>query len=253
MCTGDYAAKMERCVESARRAGVFREFHVLADRQVEGCQCYDAMQCDKSDGMFKLHYLKVGMSRLPFEFFIWVDSDTTFLRNPVNILELLRHSPIHVPLDFNLAKLSEDVAWRGCSSEKLRGLFRDQGVVNDAFLSQSAFWIVAREAIDLVYDLAVRFWHASRQFNLNADANAALGYAMQMLCGNPSAHALDSYGTVWANDYAGACRTGHVDECFSWRWQHPLGGPQMDVSPAVVHAPHARDWRAPKEAQEAAT
>ncbi len=80
---GDYGALMERCVRSAREAGVFKEFHVLTDRPLEGCECYDAYQIEKENGLFKLHYLKAGMSRLNFDYFVWIDADTLFARNPV--------------------------------------------------------------------------------------------------------------------------------------------------------------------------
>lgn len=63
VCDGPYGAMMEHCVRTARQAGVFKEFHVLADRPLEGCESYDAYQIDKAHGLFKLHYLKVGMSR----------------------------------------------------------------------------------------------------------------------------------------------------------------------------------------------
>src|SRR5260370_13683024 len=95
VCDGPYGGMMERCVRTARAAGVFKEFHVLTDRLIVGCECYDAMQCDKAHRLFKLHYLKVGMSRLSFDYFIWLDADSVFVGNPVDILGPLRHSPIH--------------------------------------------------------------------------------------------------------------------------------------------------------------
>ena len=64
VCDGIYGAMMEHCVDTARSAGVFKEFHVFTDRPLEGCECYDAYQFEKTSGLFKLHYLKVGMSRL---------------------------------------------------------------------------------------------------------------------------------------------------------------------------------------------
>ena len=70
VCDAAYSAMMEYCVSTARQAGVFKEFHVLTDRPIEGCECYDAYQFEKTHGLFKLHYLKVGMSRLNFDYYI---------------------------------------------------------------------------------------------------------------------------------------------------------------------------------------
>jgi len=107
VCDGAYGAMMEHCVRTARNAGVFKEFHVLTDRPLEGCECYDACQLEKTHGLFKLHHLKVGMSRLSFDYFIWLDADTVFARNPFDLLGSLGKSPIHLPLELNLSALSE--------------------------------------------------------------------------------------------------------------------------------------------------
>src|SRR6185437_11382416 len=163
VCDGVYGAMMERCVRTARQAGVFREFHVLTDRPLEGCGCYDAFQFEKEHGLFKLHYLKVGMDRLNFEYFIWLDADTVFVRSPVDVLGPLGKSPIHVPLELNLSRLNEDRVWKGASTHRLRELMCEQGIVNQAYLFSSAFWIVHHDAIDAVYDLALGFWHKAKE------------------------------------------------------------------------------------------
>jgi hypothetical protein len=185
VCDGPYAAMMENCVRTARETGVFKEFHVLTDRPIEGCECYDAMQCDKTHGLFKLHYLKAGMSKLLFDYFVWIDAETVFKRNPVNLLDCLSKSPVHVPLETNLSKLEEDRRWRGTSLFQLRELFRQEGVSNQVYLSSSAFWIVHREAIDSVYELALGFWHKAKAAGVTVHVAAALGHAMQMLCADP--------------------------------------------------------------------
>lgn len=66
-------------------------------------------------------------SRLPFDYFIWLDADTVFARNPVDILAPLGHSPIHVPLEVNLLAIS-DRERKGISCFKLRELFTEAGI-----------------------------------------------------------------------------------------------------------------------------
>jgi hypothetical protein len=53
VCDGPYTQMMQHCVQTARDAGVFTQFHVLTDRPLAGCECYDAYQCDKAQGLFK--------------------------------------------------------------------------------------------------------------------------------------------------------------------------------------------------------
>src|SRR5205823_1053052 len=108
VCDGAYGAMMEYCVRSAREAGVFKEFHVLTDRPLTSCECYDSYQSEKTGGLFKLHYLKAGISRLNIDYYVWVDADSAFVRNPIDLLGPLGKSPIHVPLVFNLTSLKAD-------------------------------------------------------------------------------------------------------------------------------------------------
>jgi hypothetical protein len=113
VCDGAYGAMMERCVRTARAAGVFKEFHVLCDRPLAGCESYDAYQIEKARHLFKLHYLKVGMSRLNFDYFVWLDADTMFLRHPLDLLKCLGKSPIHVPLELDLSTVGRRSHGRG--------------------------------------------------------------------------------------------------------------------------------------------
>lgn len=236
VATGAYAALMEDCVRTARAAGVFKEFHVLTDRPLAGCECYDAMQCDKGDGLFKLHYLKAGMSRLLFDYFVWVDADTVFVRNPVDVLAPLGRSPIHVPLEFNLSALAEDRLWKGRSCLELRALLEQAGLSNQPYLSQSAFWIVRREAIDTVYELALEFFNRTKRDGRALNVDVALGFAMQILCGDPEAHLLTAHPDLWASD---DCRQGGCHELGGglWTWRHPLSDQTILVRPAIVHVP----------------
>lgn len=230
---------MENCVRTARAAGVFKQFHVLCDRPLEGCECYDAFQCDKAHGLFKLHYLKVGMSRLAFDFFVWIDADTVFVRNPVHMLGALGRSPIHVPLELNLSVMKADCMWKGLSCLRLREAFQAGGVTNQVYLSRSAFWIVHREAIAQVYELALQFWNDSKEGGLLVNADVALGYAAQMLSASPEAHLLTKQPDLWASDdldYSGENPLAGRP----WKWRHPLGTELSEIRPAVLHLPARR-------------
>src|SRR6266446_645537 len=130
VCDGAYGAMMEHCVRTARQSAVFKEFHVLTDRPLEGCESYDAFQFEKTNGLFKLHYLKVGMSRLNFDYFVWLDADTVFVRNPVDVLEPLGRSPIHVPLELDLSTLVEDSSWKEVCLFQLRERLHHEGIAN---------------------------------------------------------------------------------------------------------------------------
>ncbi len=239
VATGEYGARMEQCVRTARAAGVFKEFHVLTDRPLEGCEGYDAYACDPAHGLFKLHHLKVGMSRLNFDYFVWLDADTVFTRNPVDVLAPLGRSPIHVPLEVSLAPVAEDAEWKGTRVAALRELMVQEGVVNEPWLGSSAFWIVHHDAIEDVYELALRFWHQAKAAGRRVDVSAALSYAQQILCADSEQHRLDRHPGLWAGDHAGVSRTA-VPNGEPWAWRHPLDPKPLRVQPAIIHRPKAK-------------
>jgi hypothetical protein len=226
---------MERCVQSARAAGVFKPFHILTDRPIGGCECYDAFQCDKAHGLFKLHYLKAGMTRLSFDYFVWIDADTIFLRNPRDVLGALSRSPIHVPLVSNLDGLATSLDEPGevrpspgaaipggppvrefsnaldirCVSapgegripelQQLRSLYQREGLPHPIDLGSSAFWIIHHDAIEPVYDLALSFWHKGKEAGLTLTVCAALSYAAQLLCADPAKHTVAAHPELWTS------------------------------------------------------
>jgi hypothetical protein len=238
-CDGDYGIMMEHCIQTARASGVFKEFHIISDRPLEGCECYDAYQFEKEGALFKLHYLKAGMSRLNFDYFIWIDADTVFVRNPVHLLRLLSKAPIHVPLDLNLSTLIGDVQWKGMSLLKIRELIGHEGVMNQVYLGQSAFWIVHHDAIDTVYGLAMAFWHTARAAGVSVDASIGLTYAMQMLCADPEAHLLKNDLDTWASDDTGYFKDALPDGN-PWVQRSPFQIVETQIQPAIIHLPQSK-------------
>jgi len=239
VCDGEYGSMMEHCVRSARRAGVFTPFHVLCDRVLDGCECYDAFRIEKADGLFKLHYLKAGMSRLNYEYFVWLDADSLFLRKPVDILSALCRAPLHVPLEENLSALAVDRAGPGMSLFRLRDLMRQEGVANCVYSSGSAFWVIHHDAIETVYDVSLRFWHQANKAGVRTDVGTALGYAMQMLCAAPEKHLLETHPDLWAGDGVGRF-TDVLPDGKPWEWRPSPQAGAIPVQPALAHLPHSK-------------
>ncbi len=250
VCDGAYASLMEQCVASALKAGVFKEFHVLTDRPIDGCECYDAMEIEKTGGLFKLIYLKAGISKLLFDYFIWIDADSWFVRNPKDVLDCMGKSPIHVPLTTCLSTLAEDKSLSGLSTRQYAQLMTEAGVYNPVYVSGSAFWIVHRDAIDRVCELATRFRAFAKQKGFSVGVSAGLGYAMQMLCANPEAHQLGQRPDLWASGDLSHFR-GEMPDGSPWRLEDPLTGEVREVNPCIIYLPHleksavnARPWPA---------
>jgi hypothetical protein len=56
---------------------------------------------------------------------------------------------------------------------------------------------VRRDAIDTVYDLAFQFVNLAKEKGTAVNVDAALGYAMQLLCADPEPHLLTKYPELW--------------------------------------------------------
>lgn len=198
---------MERCVASAREAGVFKEFHVFTDVAIEGCECYDAQSVSETQGLYKLVYLKAGMSKLLFDYFVWVDADTVFRRNPWGLLDVLGRSPIHVPLVSSKHRNTQGI---GKSEDAYAKLLLKAGVQNEPIDCNAAFWVVHRDAIDRVHSLALHFLAVTKREGHDPSADKALGYAMQMLCGDPERHEMRRIQNHWSEDLHGESAILHL-------------------------------------------
>ncbi len=233
VATGPDADRMERCVRSARAAGVFRDFHVLTDRPIADCECYDAYESDRAHGLFQLHYLKAGMTRLNYEGFVWLAPDTVFVGSPDDVLGALGRAPIHVPLEVDLTEVPSGAVWQSMELDRVRQLMTLLGVTGSPWLGRSDFWIVRREAIETVYELAVGFWHKAKEAGFSVEVSACLAFAQQMLGADIETHRLVRRPDLWGGATIGHFSAGLPDGK-PWLWQPPLGGEPMEIRPAIV-------------------
>ena len=79
---GVYADMMQAVVHSARQVGVFKDFHVWTDRTIHGATCHPITNFDKTLYLFKLRFLRDEVSRLDYDYFVWLDADCYFVRDP---------------------------------------------------------------------------------------------------------------------------------------------------------------------------
>ena len=239
-CDGPYAGLMERCVASARRAGIFKEFHVLTDRVISGCECYDAQSIDKTDGFFKFVYLKAGLSKLPFDYLIWVDADTCFVRNPVDVLAAMIKSPLHVPLGTELSLAKAGAQIDGLPASRYAALMKEAGVYNPAYHATSAFWIIQRDAIEHVCDLARDFRAFASKQEVTANASTCFSYAMQMLCADPRRHQASERSDLWGSDDQGHF-LDRMPDGQPWMREDLVDGSQQIINPCIIHLPHLKN------------
>jgi hypothetical protein len=207
--TGPSAFALSRCAASAECVGIHKKLHFLTDRVIEGAECYQAHEEANAGPFRELVYLKAAISKLSYNHYIWIDPRTVFTRSPRNIVSALGRSPIHVPLEVNLTTQLQQPNWeesvktqccgwnRFLSPQQYVDLMREAGLYNSVYWGRAAFWIIRREAVNSVCELAIHFWDVARRRGLTVDCPIAVNYAMQMLCANPTAHELHCRRDLW--------------------------------------------------------
>ncbi|MBM3883021.1 MAG: hypothetical protein FJ387_25435 [Verrucomicrobia bacterium] len=234
---GDYAEMLKTCVRSARRALVFRDFHLWTDRNIEGATCHPAGEFDKGCYLFKLEFLRQHVSKLKYDYFVWLDADTYFVRPPGDLLRVLHGAPLHASLESDAcARHNVRTSWWDCPLETYARFMRAGGVRSAAVFNVNAgFWIVQRDVIDTFCTLCFDFWEFCRKHGVTFTEEAPLAYATHMLCGNPYLHTLRTTWDLWASDWTGFFRD-QLPDGDPWWFEDYFTGEKFPVNPAIVHA-----------------
>jgi hypothetical protein len=240
---GPYADMMQAVVDSARRVGVFKDFHIWCDRPIEGAECHELKGLEKSTYLFKLHFLRESVQRLDYDYFIWLDADTWFVRHPGDVLRVMQASPVHATLESDATGPdNRRPDWWGCDLPRYARLMRALGVKSRAIFNVNAgFWIVHHDAIETFCDLALRFWDLwCRDGHDPFSEEPPLAYAMHMLCGDPYRHTMRGTSELWASDWLG-CYNEQLPDGRPWMFEDYFTGARCMVNPAIVHAMRCKD------------
>lgn len=238
---------MEVTIKSARSVGVVEPFHVWSSTPVAGAINHQDPFGSKTSYWFKFECLKEFVKLLPYDFFVWIDADSYFVRNPGNVLTIMQGDPVHSSLESDASSiLNVRPDWWGCPLSIYVCLMRQLGVASKAVFNVNAgFWVVHRDAIDTFYDLAYRFLSVARKYGYDFTEEPPLAYATHMLCSNPSLHILRSTSEYWASDW-----TGHyadrLPDGMPWNFQDYFTEESFSVNPAIVHAMRSKSVLAAK-------
>jgi hypothetical protein len=246
----------ETMVASAQKAGVTTEFHIWSDRKIAGATVHPVSGFDKDHYLFKLQFLRDRVTALPHDYFVWLDADSYFVRDPGDILRVLDGALMHASLESDLCgpnNIRPD--WRGCPLPIYAHLMRSAGVRGKSIFNvNGGFWIVHRNVIQKFCQLAFGFWEMGRQRGYLFTEEAPLAYAAHMLCRNPGAHQLRRWTDVWVTEWRGVFGR-RLPDGKPWIFKDYFTFEELEVNPAIVHAPgskhlmiaEARKRQLPKE------
>jgi len=182
--------------------------------------------------------LREAAKKLNYEYLVWLDADTIFVRDPGDVLSLMQGSPIHSSLESDAAKPNNvRKTWWGCSLPNYVKLMRAKGVCSRSIYNVNAgFWIVHHDIIETFCDLALEFWHFCTHFGYKEfTEEPPLAYATHMLCGNPYLHTIDKSSHIWVSDWLG-CYIDMFPDGRGWMFEDYFSGERCLVNPAIVHA-----------------
>lgn len=233
--TGGYTRLLETLVASARAVGVTEDFHVWSDGPVAGAIDHPAGQFDNWGWLFKLVFLRREVARLDYEFFVYLDADSWFVRHPGDPERLILDTPMHATLEADLTRAEEVDYWWDYPTSTFVALMRDAGLTQPAVYNvNGGMFILRRSAIETMYSLALGFWRHCRRRGVLCVDEPLIAYAMQMLCDTPENHTLTATHDFWATDTNGAFANRLPDgRPFRFRGFHKLH--DLDVNPAIVH------------------
>lgn len=236
---------METLIASARAVGVEEDFHVWTTSNVRGAISHPSGNFDKQSYMFKFKFLQEGISRLDYEYFVFLDADNYFVRHPGHEAfdRLLRNNKWFAQLESDCTSpfvRRED--WWGCPIRWYSLLMRYHGATGKHIYNTNAgFWIVRKEAINEFCNRGIGFFQFCRNelhlVNFTEEPSVAhLGHLVE----DPEQNTFNETCTVWASDWIGHFKD-RLPNDESWQFEDYMTGEKHRVNPAIVHAMRSKD------------
>jgi hypothetical protein len=236
---------MATAIASARRSGVQEDFHVWTDREIPGAICHPCGAFDHSLYLFKIKFLLEEVSRLEYDYFVFLDADNFFVRHPGEgaFDKLLRQNPWFVQLESDCtSKFVARGDWWGCPIKWYPLLLRYHGVQSEKIYNCNAgFWIVRKEAIQKFYEKAMAFFQFAREelHLVNFTEEPPLAFVGHFV-DDPERNNFASTHWIWASDWTGQF-AGRLPTGSPWDFEDYMRGQKTRVNPAIVHAMRSKD------------
>lgn len=240
---GTHADMMAGCIKSARAVGVTENFHVWSDKEIPGAIVHKVGNFDKKNYLFKLRFLKDEVSKLDYDWFVFLDADNFFVRNPGNLPErLCKLDPLHVTLEsLTMVKNVVRKDWWGIPLEIYNKKLIENGVKNQLLYNTNAgFFIVHKSVIPQVCNLAMKFWENCQSSGYSETTEEPpLAYVGHLLVSNLDIHTLQSTSNLWASDWVGEWKD-KLPTGSEWEFTDYMVGIKFKINPAIVHVMRAK-------------
>lgn len=242
----DHSKMMGALIHSARQVGVKEDFHVWSDVLIPGAINHDCGIFSKKNYIFKFKFLLDEVSKLDYEYFVFLDADNFFVRHPgENIYDkLLRDNKWFAQLENECnSKLVKRGDWWGCPIKWYSVLLKYFGVTSKKLYNTNAgFWIVRKDAILEFYQKTMEIFEFVKNELEILTVTEELPLAIVAhFVDDVDKNNFDSTSHVWASDWTGQF-TDKLPTGKSWVFtDYMTGEQQKGINPAIVHVMRAKD------------
>jgi len=243
---GDHGKMLRSVVRSMKEHNIEGDIHLWTDQdEIPGATVHKigTNSFDKQHYMFKFHFLREKISKLPYDYFIFLDADSYVVNElPYDPIMMMQGSPIHSFLESSTSNLkNKRFDWWGCWLPHYEQLMRECGVISDRVYNVNAgFWIVHKEAVPRICELVEHFWNYCKGKGVVFTEEAPLAYATHMLCGDAENHTLLNFTDMWASDWTGEF-ANELPTYRDWNFEEYFTGEKIKVKSSIVHCMRSKN------------
>lgn len=243
VASGKHGEMARGLVKSARSVGVSADFHIFTDLQnIEGAIVHPCGVFSVDKYMFKFHFLKNEITKLDYDYFVFLDADNYFVRDPGDLSELLGDDKVFIQMENDCSPYrSKRQDWWSCPINEYGPFLRENGAIQDTYYNTNAgFWIIRKDAIDEVYKLGITFFNNAHKKGYSGfTEEPSLAYIGHMLQ-DPSIRTFENTNWLWATDWTGQYKD-KLPDGNEWLFEDYMSGDKISVNPCIVHCMRSKD------------
>lgn len=227
-------------VASARRCGVTDDFHVFSHRHVPDAIVYKPGPIDVKFHTFKWRLLRDELAHMDYDYFVWLDSDNVFVRNPGDLEKsLLRDNRMWCLMESDMTSPKMRIGdWWGIKTPNLLKLFRDNGAGERVWNSNGGMWAVRREHVAEFVETMESFrqkCYAMGYKNVHDELPLAWIGQTPDWVKDPERNTNAAAAAIWACDWQGVF-SDRIPTGKPWAIEDYMTGERRIANPAIVHA-----------------
>ncbi len=235
--TGSYSFMLQACVGSFRAAGVEADFIALSDRDIVGATKSIRVPNYKTDKcFFKPKLLQEVMSKEPYDYFIYVDSDVYCVADPPNIVERMGAAPVFAVMQEEITRpVLASRTWYGWPLAKIVGLMKEMGVKSKIiYNTNGGLFAVYRHSISTFVQHMTDFRRrGEEQGYARMPDEPAIVFAVQKMVSDLDCMMMHNNTDLWGCD--GKLFKDSLPTYSEWEWPQHFTTDRLKVKPALVH------------------